>query len=630
MTTEPKDEDLATRRRIAEAMMMAGSSGAPIGSSWQGVNRLAQGLLGGYDLGQIQLEEKQQREAANQALLGLLGPQTSSNAPATPPAQPGGVVSQAPAEGLGDLDKYAEAISKKESGGNYKLVGPDVKRKGGRVDNAYGKYQVMGDNVGPWTKEVLGVEMTPQQFLANPDAQDAVFRAKFGQSVLKYGNPQDAASVWFSGRPMSKAGGARDVLGTTMEGYVSDFNRNLGQPTAATGAPSTAAAAGGGKNLNIPDDMRVKIGALLNNPRTRPFGEALLQKFITADNKPLELEQRARAGGLQPGTPEYQQFMLRGGVEQPMDLERRAKAAGLQPGTPEYQQFMRQGGDAKPLDLERRAEAAGLTPGTPEYKAFMLNNGKAAGGEEIKTSDLGARAKAAGLTPGTPEYKAFMERGGEVKQLDLETRAQAGGLRPGTPEYQEYILKGGEKPLTTTDKTAILGAEEKLAGNRQVIGILDKALSMNKDAMSGPLVGGRSYLLSLAGDKQAIATRDLENMIQTQAIEKLKATFGGMPTEGERKILLELQGSMSENPETRKRIWERAREMAQARLELNQREVDQIRGGTFFKPGGGQSGSASQLKELPQKAAPEPGTVEGGYRFKGGDPSKPENWERVH
>ncbi len=30
----------------------------------------------------------------------------------------------------------------------------------------------------------------------------------------------------------------------------------------------------------------------------------------------------------------------------------------------------------------------------------------------------------------------------------------------------------------------------------------------------------------------------------------------------------------------------------------------------------------------PQTAAPKVGTVEGGYRFKGGDPSKPENWEK--
>ena len=69
-------------------------------------------------------------------------------------------------------------------------------------DRAYGRYQVMGSNVGPWTQQVLGQAMSPSDFLNNPQAQDAVFKAKFGQSLQQYNNPADAASVWFSGRPM--------------------------------------------------------------------------------------------------------------------------------------------------------------------------------------------------------------------------------------------------------------------------------------------------------------------------------------------------------------------------------------------------------------------------------------------
>lgn len=35
------------------------------------------------------------------------------------------------------------------------------------------------------------------------------------------------ASVWFTGKPLAKAGGATDVLGTTAPGYVGKFNRSL-------------------------------------------------------------------------------------------------------------------------------------------------------------------------------------------------------------------------------------------------------------------------------------------------------------------------------------------------------------------------------------------------------------------
>src|SRR5688572_5101731 len=89
---------------------------------------------------------------------------------------------------------WANAISSIESGGRYGILGPPT-RNG---DRAYGKYQVMGNNVGPWTKEVLGQSLTPQQFLANPQAQEAVFRAKFGQYAQKHG-PEGAAKAWFAG-----------------------------------------------------------------------------------------------------------------------------------------------------------------------------------------------------------------------------------------------------------------------------------------------------------------------------------------------------------------------------------------------------------------------------------------------
>lgn len=95
-------------------------------------------------------------------------------------------------------------------------------------DRAYGKYQVMGANVGPWTKEALGTEMKPEEFVANPQAQDAVFSHKFGQYVEKYGNPQDAASVWFTGKPLAQGADRKDILGTTGSAYVDKFNRAMG------------------------------------------------------------------------------------------------------------------------------------------------------------------------------------------------------------------------------------------------------------------------------------------------------------------------------------------------------------------------------------------------------------------
>lgn len=159
------------------------------------------------------------------------GPTVSTGGDPVPPPP-------APPEGAQpETVSYRNAIASIESqgSGDYKAMGP-VTRTG---DRAYGRYQVMGANIGPWTRQALGREMTPQEFLANPQAQDAVFDHIFGGYVQQYGSPEEAASMWFTGRPLAEGANRRDVNGMTGSRYVAKF-------TAARGGGQEALAGGDG------------------------------------------------------------------------------------------------------------------------------------------------------------------------------------------------------------------------------------------------------------------------------------------------------------------------------------------------------------------------------------------------
>jgi hypothetical protein len=122
-----------------------------------------------------------------------------------------------------NMTAFAAAIKSLESGGNYSALGP-VTASG---DRAYGAYQVMGANIGPWTKQAFGVPWTPSQFLASPSGQDVVFARQFGSYVNRFG-PSGAAQAWFGGPgSVGSGGGVSDILGTTGQSYVDQFNANL-------------------------------------------------------------------------------------------------------------------------------------------------------------------------------------------------------------------------------------------------------------------------------------------------------------------------------------------------------------------------------------------------------------------
>lgn len=152
--------------------------------------------------------------------LDATGERLNVNPNLLPNAPTGGDGMGGGSDPIGDLLK---AVGNTESSGNYGVLGRPTRRG----DRAYGKYQVMGANIPAWSKEVLGQQLTPEQFLNNPEAQDAIARAKLGSYYNKTGNIEDAASMWFSGRPM-RGNNSRDILGTSVPEYVARVRKLIG------------------------------------------------------------------------------------------------------------------------------------------------------------------------------------------------------------------------------------------------------------------------------------------------------------------------------------------------------------------------------------------------------------------
>ncbi|MDX0973789.1 tail length tape measure protein [Sinorhizobium medicae] len=142
---------------------------------------------------------------------------------ATTFAAPVGAVTRSPLPAVGNIGMYAKAIQAIESGGNYGALGP-VTRNG---DRAYGAYQVMGNNIGPWSEAALGRRLSASEFLGDKSAQDAIFNHRFGGYADKFG-ASGAAQAWFGGPgSVGKGGMGADILGTTGNSYVAKFNTQI-------------------------------------------------------------------------------------------------------------------------------------------------------------------------------------------------------------------------------------------------------------------------------------------------------------------------------------------------------------------------------------------------------------------
>jgi len=194
-----------------------------------------------------------------------------------------------------EVERIRRGLSGVESGGRYNAVGRDVVRPGRETDRAYGRYQVMGENVGPWTEAAFGQRMSPDEFLGSSKAQDAVVRHQIQQNLNRYGNADDVASVWFSGRPVAQAGQSRDANNVSVPEYLRRFRSFYNAPAAEGDAAPTGRA---GLMAAVPPD-NTGLGAAYKQNTSGDGGGDEAVDYRAAVRRALEPEQREAPNWMQ-------------------------------------------------------------------------------------------------------------------------------------------------------------------------------------------------------------------------------------------------------------------------------------------------------------------------------------------
>ena len=170
------------------------------------------------------------------------------------------------------------------------------------------------------------------------------------------------------------------------------------------------------------------------------------------------------------------------------------------------------------------------------------------------------------------------------------------------------VVKGGKgTAMSAASQKELFDTDDAIQGSQQAIKSFDKAIAINDKAMgftgAGAVAAAGSLIPKPLRPQTVDDTQTLDNILQDSALPQLKAIFGGMPTEGERAILLEVQGSSSKSPAVRAGIFKRAKEAAQTRIDFNKKKAKSLRDGTYFSDdGSGDSAVGGGTTGLPATA----------------------------
>ena len=340
---------------------------------------------------------------------------------------------------------------------------------------------------------------------------------------------------------------------------------------------------------NSKAEMYFRLAAAFGSPtKTGSFGENLA--MANTELADYAKGQRATAAEKLQTQMEIQKLKMQGAKEDLVaarDLattdmsNRRALASDL------IKEYIASG---KPQSAAgKTAVDLGFKPGTSEYDAkvkelVQIDIDKATAeiaAAQTRASDpaspFGKTAMDMGLKPGTLPYFA------KVEELAAAEAERAAALTAASMAQTE-ATKAKLGTLTGPEIELRVATEDKIANLDIALGAISQAYDLNAKSFPGGWMGETQRLAFEAldpTDERVVNTNLIKTLLQEQALGQLKAVFGGAPTEGERGILLEIQGIGAKSLEERNQIMRRSYEVVQSRKEKEAKRLEDILSGAF-------------------------------------------------
>jgi hypothetical protein len=177
----------------------------------------------------------------------------------------------------------------------------------------------------------------------------------------------------------------------------------------------------------------------------------------------------------------------------------------------------------------------------------------------------------------------------------LEAQREGLQLRAEALERQRQEDARRAAQLSEAERRQVFQQQDQIDAGQSTLSLLAQAGDLSGKFRGGAGAGTTAYLESqarslvgMAPSEESNALINYDNLVKEQALGQLKSTFGGNPTEGERKVLLDLQASSGKTPEQRAAILDRAIALAQDRIKGAEQRRESLLTRSYRQPAGAQ------------------------------------------